>query len=149
VANNIPGGGALIGTNTLFSAKPDGLTIGILNGTGMTLSQLTDQKGVKYDMIRFTHLGRISTDEEFIYIGSKSPYKTLEALLNSKDKETKWVTEGKAGSPQLGGRAPRARRGLRSSHGTGPGDCAGQHLGQCRSVHARHTHRRGHGEGRV
>ncbi len=99
VPNNIPGGGALIGTNTLFNAKPDGLTLGILNGTGMTLSQMTEQKGVKYDMNRFTILGRISTDEEFIYIGSKSPYKTLEALINSKDKATKWVTEGKAGSP--------------------------------------------------
>ena len=99
VANNIPGGGALIGTNALFNAKPNGLNVGILNGTGMTLSQLTEQKGVRYDMKRFTILGRISTDEEFIYIGAKSPYKTMEALLNSKDKETKWVTEGKAGSP--------------------------------------------------
>ena len=99
VAKNVPGGGALIGTNTLFAAKPDGLTIGILNGTGMTLSQMTEQKGVRYDMNRFTMLGRISTDDEFIYIGSKSPYKTTEAFLNSRDKEIKWVTEGKAGSP--------------------------------------------------
>jgi tripartite-type tricarboxylate transporter receptor subunit TctC len=99
VANNMPGGGALIGTNALFNAKPNGLSVGILNGTGMTLSQLTEQKGVRYDMKRFTILGRISTDEEFIYIGSKSPYKTMDALLNSKDKVTTWVTEGKAGSP--------------------------------------------------
>lgn len=97
--DNKPGGGALIGTNGIFNAKPDGLTMGIINGTGMTLSQMTQQKGVSYDMGRFTLLGRIAAEEEYIFVGSKSPYKDLQALLASGDKQTKWVTEGKAGSP--------------------------------------------------
>jgi len=99
IANNVPGGGALIGTNTLYKAKPDGLTMGILNGTGMTLSELTGQKGVQFEMRQFTYLGRLSTDEEFLFMGAKSPYRTLDALLKARDRETKWVTEGRAGSP--------------------------------------------------
>jgi tripartite-type tricarboxylate transporter receptor subunit TctC len=98
VIKNIPGGGSIVGTNALFNAKPNGLNIGILNGTGMVLGQLMEQKGARYDMKRFTIIGRISADEEFVYIGSKSPFKTLDALLNSKDKETKWVSNGKTDS---------------------------------------------------
>lgn len=99
VPKNIPGGGALTGTNTIYKAKADGRTLGIINGTGMSLSQLTKQEGVQYDLTKFTTLGRLSADEEFIFIGAKSKFKTLDALLAAKDQPIKWVTEGAAGSP--------------------------------------------------
>jgi tripartite-type tricarboxylate transporter receptor subunit TctC len=99
IVRNIPGGGALIGVNTLYRSKPDGLTVGILNGTAMSLSQLTNQRGRKYDMTDLTFLGRIAAADEFVYMGAKSEFKTFDKLIAAKEKEIIWVTEGKAGSP--------------------------------------------------
>src|ERR687889_334791 len=39
IVQNIPGAGHIVGTNTLFAAEPDGLTIGSFN-TGLINSQL-------------------------------------------------------------------------------------------------------------
>lgn len=99
VINNIPGAGGMIGVNNLYEEKPNGLNIALINGTAAVFTQMMGQKGLKYDLNRLKILGRLAASEEFIYVGAKGSYKTLEALLNSKDKETRWATEGKGGSP--------------------------------------------------
>ncbi|MGI6553519.1 MAG: hypothetical protein ACOX37_11135 [Bacillota bacterium] len=40
VVENVAGAGALRGMNELYNAKPDGTTIGIINGSGLAMSQL-------------------------------------------------------------------------------------------------------------
>ena len=77
---NVPGGGSLVGTNTIFLADPNGLTIGIINGSGCMQAQLTDVKGVKYDLAKFTWLARLTTEQKVLIVGAKSPFKTIEAM---------------------------------------------------------------------
>ncbi|MBI4633401.1 MAG: hypothetical protein HY742_05880 [Deltaproteobacteria bacterium] len=77
---NLPGSGSLLGTNTVFLADPNGLTIGIINGSGCMQAQLTDVKGVKFDLAKFTWLARLTTEQKVMVVGTKAPYKTIEAM---------------------------------------------------------------------
>ncbi len=80
VIKNVPGAGSLIGTNKVFISDPTGLTIGIINGPGTMQAQLTDIKGVKYDLAKFTWLARLTAEQRLLVAGAKSKYKTIEAM---------------------------------------------------------------------
>lgn len=95
VIKNVPGAGSLVGTNMLYVADPNGLTIGILNGPGAMQAQLTDLKGVQYDLTKFTWLGRLSAEERVIVAGAKSKYKNFQDMEQS-------TAPVKFGAPGLG-----------------------------------------------
>jgi tripartite-type tricarboxylate transporter receptor subunit TctC len=80
VVNNIPGAGSLVGMNKLYAADPNGLTIGIMNGVGALLAQLTDVRGVKYDLAKYTWLCRLTAEERVIVAGKKSKFQSIEAM---------------------------------------------------------------------
>jgi tripartite-type tricarboxylate transporter receptor subunit TctC len=83
VTKNMPGAGGLVGTNKLYTSDTNGLTIGILNGPGLMQAQLTGIGGVKFDLLKFTWLGRLTSEQKVICVGSKSKFKTLEAMKQS------------------------------------------------------------------
>ena len=95
VVKNVPGAGSLVGTNKIYVSDPNGLVIGIINGPGTMQAQLTDLRGVKYDMAKFTWLARLTAEQRLICAGVKSKYKSLEAM----EKATTLV---KFGAPGLG-----------------------------------------------
>jgi tripartite-type tricarboxylate transporter receptor subunit TctC len=95
VVKNMPGAGSLVGTNRLYTSDPNGLTIGILNGPGAMQAQLTGLKGAKYDLLKFTLLGRLTADQRVVCVGAKSKFKTIEAMRGSKEPV-------KFGAPGLG-----------------------------------------------
>jgi tripartite-type tricarboxylate transporter receptor subunit TctC len=76
----MPGAGGLVGTNRLYSADPNGLTIGILNASGLIQAVLTETSGVKFDLLKFTWLGRLTSDQKIICVSPKSKFKTIEAI---------------------------------------------------------------------
>ena len=80
VISNIPGAGSLVGTNKIYMADPNGLTIGIINGVGAMQAQLTDVRGVKYDLAKYTWLCRLTAEERVIVAGKKSKFQTIEAM---------------------------------------------------------------------
>jgi tripartite-type tricarboxylate transporter receptor subunit TctC len=82
---NVPGGGSLVGTDTIFLADPNGLTIGIINGSGAMQAQLTDVKGVKYDLAKFTWLARLTSEQKVMVVGAKSKFKTIESMQKATD----------------------------------------------------------------
>ncbi len=86
IVKNVPGAGSLVGTNQIYTADPNGLTVGIINGVGVTQAQLTDTSGVQYDLAKFSYLGRITTDQRLLTVSSKSKYKTIEDLRKATDK---------------------------------------------------------------
>ncbi|WP_206812834.1 Bug family tripartite tricarboxylate transporter substrate binding protein [Paradesulfitobacterium ferrireducens] len=93
VVRNVPGGGSLTGTNELYLAKADGLTIGILNGVGMVADQAAKQAGVKFDLNKFTWLGRLNNEPKVMIVDARTNYKSIEDL--KKDKNTlKFATNG-------------------------------------------------------
>ena len=85
VAQNMPGGGSMIATNYLYGlAKPDGLTIGMLQ-TFMYLQQLVGVPEVKYDVRKFNWLGSQEKGQMMLYIRADSPYKSIEDIMKAKD----------------------------------------------------------------
>lgn len=71
-----------IGHTTLYSAKPDGLTIGIVDGAGGAIAQLTTK--VNYDLTKFSWLGRVVTEPHVFVVGANSGIKSIDDLKNSK-----------------------------------------------------------------
>ncbi len=72
VVENITGAGGLIQTNNLFKAtKPDGLTIGHING-GLILSQMLGQPGYDFDGQKFVYIGAANKENTVFVFGKKS-----------------------------------------------------------------------------
>jgi len=78
IVKNVIGGGGLTGTNKLYAARPDGLTIGIVNGAGMIFNQVMGTPAAKFDLTQMAWLGRIAYEPHVIVVGPKSPFKTID-----------------------------------------------------------------------
>lgn len=85
VVKNIPGAGTLVGTNKLYFSRPNGLTIGIINGPGAMQSTITGIKGAKFDLLKFTWLSRLTSEQRVICVGAKSKAQTIEAMRKSSE----------------------------------------------------------------
>jgi len=80
VVRNVPGAGSVIGTNTVYLAKPDGLTIAIINVPGMVFNQVGDSEGVKFDLEKFSWLARVTSEAHILAMNNKSEIKSVEDL---------------------------------------------------------------------
>jgi tripartite-type tricarboxylate transporter receptor subunit TctC len=84
VVKNIPGAGHLIGANTIYASKADGLTIGTFN-TGLIYNQLIQREGVHFDLTKMSWVGKAATDPRVITIGVQSPIMSYQDLLAVKE----------------------------------------------------------------
>jgi tripartite-type tricarboxylate transporter receptor subunit TctC len=83
IVENMTGAGGLIQTNNLFSAtKPDGLTIGHING-GLMLSQMLGQPGYAFDSQKFIYLGAANKENTVFIFGKKSGITSAEKWRTS------------------------------------------------------------------
>lgn len=86
VVQNMPGAGGMVAANHIYNvAKPDGMTILALTRT-MINSQLVKEEGVKYDFLKFSWIGSMSSEATVLLIRDDLPYRTIDDLLNSKKK---------------------------------------------------------------
>ena len=81
IVKNIPGAGHVIGTNSTYMAKPDGLTIGTFN-RAVGLTQLVGMKGVKFDFANFSWLGSPNS-EVYSYMVRSDLYKNIDEVLKA------------------------------------------------------------------
>lgn len=94
VVQNMPGGGFVIAANYLYRvAKPDGLTLGIMN-SGVVMRQLLDSPGLEFDARRFGWLGAAEGATPVCAIMAFTGLETLDDVLNAK----KPVVIGAAGT---------------------------------------------------
>ena len=82
VVRNVPGAGHIVGTNTLYRSRPDGLTIGMFN-QGMIYDQLLQREGVLFDLTRMEWIGSAAHDARCIVIASNSGYGSFQELLDA------------------------------------------------------------------
>jgi tripartite-type tricarboxylate transporter receptor subunit TctC len=72
IVENVTGAGGLIQTNQLFKGtKPDGLTIGHING-GLILGQMLGQPGYDFDSQKFIYIGAANKENNVFVFSKKS-----------------------------------------------------------------------------
>ena len=82
---NQPGGGSVIGTNSLYAANPNGLTIGIVHsGTDILAQALNVATGVKFHLSKFSWIGNVTELPFVVMVQPNSQYKTFASLVNNK-----------------------------------------------------------------
>ena len=84
IVRNLPGAGHLVGANTIYASRADGLTIGTFN-TGLIYNQLVGLPGVKFDLTKMSWIGKATTEPRAITIAQQSPIKTFADLQASKE----------------------------------------------------------------
>ena len=72
IVENVTGAGGLIQVNQLFKAtKPDGLTLGHING-GLILGQMMGQPGYDFEPQKFMYIGAANKENAVFVMGKKS-----------------------------------------------------------------------------
>jgi tripartite-type tricarboxylate transporter receptor subunit TctC len=85
VVQNMPGAGTVIAANHIYNvAKPDGLTLGLVNPAIYT-DQLLGAKEVKFDWPKFSWIGSPERIDQVLFIRTDVPYKTLDDLRKASD----------------------------------------------------------------
>ncbi len=84
VVENESGAGGILGRNKVFTAKPDGLTLGFTTGTGMLFAEWAEKEGVQYKTAEFSMLGRIYTEPHVMVVSAKSKFASLKDIISAK-----------------------------------------------------------------
>ncbi len=81
---NSPGSGHILGANETYLAAPDGVTIGTFN-TGLIYSQIVGLSGIKFDLAKYSWIGKAGSEPRVLIVSVKSPYKTFKEFAESKE----------------------------------------------------------------
>jgi len=84
IIENIPGAGQIVGTNTLWKAKPDGLTIGTFTA-GLLYNQILQRDTLQFDLKEFVWVGKAAGEPRSIVVSKSCPVQTMQELINSKE----------------------------------------------------------------
>jgi tripartite-type tricarboxylate transporter receptor subunit TctC len=80
IVQNMPGASSLVAGNFVYNmSKPDGLTLGALQG-GAYFDQILGRDTAKFDWSKFTWIGSPERLEAQLYMRADSPYKTLDDI---------------------------------------------------------------------
>jgi len=79
----VPGAGNIIGANAIYTARADGTTIGMFN-TGLIYNQLMGLPGIKFDLTKFSWIGKASDEIRVMVVSTKSGYKSIDDVLKAK-----------------------------------------------------------------
>src|SRR6188768_520345 len=83
VVKNVPGAGHLIGANTIYASRPDGLTIGTFT-TGLLYNQIVKLDGVQFDLEKMSWIGKASSDPRVLTLGNQVSIKSFKELQDNK-----------------------------------------------------------------
>ena len=85
VVQNMPGAGTIIAANYVYNvAKPDGLTIGLVN-PAIYVDQLLAAKEVKFEWQKFAFIGSPERLDYVLFMRADTPYKTLDDMRKAKE----------------------------------------------------------------
>jgi tripartite-type tricarboxylate transporter receptor subunit TctC len=80
IVQNMPGAGGIVAANHVYNiAKPDGLTLGMVNPAIYT-DQLLGAKEIKFDWPKFGWIGSPEQIDQVLFMRTDTPYKTLEDI---------------------------------------------------------------------
>jgi tripartite-type tricarboxylate transporter receptor subunit TctC len=86
IVENMAGAGGYVGLRYLYTAKPDGLTLGLMpNPTGAFMAEELGQKEITWQLDKFEYIARVLRGSGgILMVGKQSSIRTLEDLLKSK-----------------------------------------------------------------
>jgi len=80
IVQNMPGAGSIVAANHVYNiAKPDGMTLGMVNQAIYT-DQLLGAKEIKFDWPKFGWIGSPEQIDQVLFMRTDTPYKTLEDI---------------------------------------------------------------------
>ena len=97
IVSNVAGAAGLIAANQLYNRAPkDGTAIGTM-ATGLTFRTALRDSAVKFQLEKFTYLGQIASEGNFVYVRSETPFTSLEAIkkANKEGKKPKFGAQAK------------------------------------------------------
>lgn len=80
VVQNFTGAGGIVGTNQIYRAAADGLTVGIASIGGMAFAAAAGSEGVQYDLGKVSWIGRVHADPRVVVVSAKGSIKTVADL---------------------------------------------------------------------
>jgi len=85
VARNMPGAGGIILGNHLYNiAAADGLTLGMPGRSGFLLSNVVPQKGINYDLTRFSYVGGAGSAANALWVHRRTGIASVADLKRSR-----------------------------------------------------------------
>jgi tripartite-type tricarboxylate transporter receptor subunit TctC len=82
LVRNVPGAGHIIGANTIYASRPDGLTIGTFN-TGLIYAQMLERPGIRFDLSKMSYIAKATSDTRALLVSKNSNLSTIEDLFVS------------------------------------------------------------------
>jgi tripartite-type tricarboxylate transporter receptor subunit TctC len=82
IVKNVPGAGHIVGANTLYASRPDGLTIGTFN-TGLIYGQLLENREMRFDLERMSWIGSAAHEPRVIVLSTASGHGSFAELVAS------------------------------------------------------------------
>ncbi len=80
IVRNIPGAGNIIGANSIYVARPDGLTFGTFN-TGLLYSQMLEMEGIRFDLSEMSWIGKLADEGRTLVLANNSGFNNIEELM--------------------------------------------------------------------
>jgi len=83
IVQNMPGAGSAVAANYVYGiAKPDGLSIAVVN-SALYFDQLLGRKEVQFDWSKFAWIGSTTRADSLLYMWAATPYKTIQDVRNA------------------------------------------------------------------
>src|SRR5438067_11449369 len=83
IVQNMPGAGSAVAANYVYGiAKPDGLTIAVVNAA-LYFDQLLGRKEVQFDWSKFAWIGSTTRADSLLYMWANAPYKSIQDVRNA------------------------------------------------------------------
>ena len=85
VSRNMQGAGGIILANHLYNvAAPDALTLGMPGRSGFLLSNVVPQKGINYDLTKFSYVGGAGSAANALWVSRRTGITSIAELKASK-----------------------------------------------------------------
>ncbi len=97
VVTNMAGAAGLIAANHLYNRSPKDGTALVTMATGLTFRTALRDPAIKFQLDKFTYLGQIASEGNFVYVRSETPFTSFEAIkkANKEGKKPKFGAQAK------------------------------------------------------
>ena len=114
VVTNMAGAAGLIAANHLYNRSPKDGTALVTMATGLTFRTALRDPAIKFQLDKFTYLGQIASEGNFVYVRSETPFTSFEAIkkANKEGKKPKFGAQAKEHNSNVVPRALEAILGI-------------------------------------